>query len=519
MAPNILAPASHDERGSRPGPAGRIMFWLVVAGAGFLPWLAPRPPMVDLPQHAGQVAAAIDLLRGESPWQELLTINVFTPYVVGYGLAALLALLAPVTTVMKVLLTAAFFGFVLSAIKLREQFGGDARLDWLFVPGFFGFAYKWGFFTYLVAAPLGLLFLLLALTHSERPTRPSACFVFVLGLLLFFTHGLTFACSAGAGGLFLIVGRRRAGWLAAALMPFLALAAVLGAYLVHLTSYEAAVGAARGGAWAWDLRIERGATFFIYPWGTGENWAFVPAGLILLAGPFLIRSRWQADARAFVPFLFLAAVVMVTPTRAVNAEAIFERLGLFALPFYALMFRPPSPEESTRRLGRLVARSAGLALPVVCTVFIVSHVIGARRFAREAADFETVLDAVSPGRRALALVFDAGSPAANNGRAYLHFPLWYQAERGGLVDYNFASVAPFPLRYGARHRPAVGPGFEWSPGSFDWSRHDGARYEYFFVRRAAALPEGFFRNPDCDVSLLKAAGSWSVYEQQPRRRP
>ncbi|MCW0054006.1 hypothetical protein OIV36_31550, partial [Burkholderia pseudomallei] len=61
----------------------RVLFVATVAAAGLLFWLVPHPPMVDLPQHAGQVAILHDLLLGQSPWAPLLRINLFTPYLLG----------------------------------------------------------------------------------------------------------------------------------------------------------------------------------------------------------------------------------------------------------------------------------------------------------------------------------------------------------------------------------------------------------------------------------------------------
>jgi hypothetical protein len=42
----------------------RALFVIVVVSAGALFWVAPRPPMADLPQHVGQVAVLHDLLLG-----------------------------------------------------------------------------------------------------------------------------------------------------------------------------------------------------------------------------------------------------------------------------------------------------------------------------------------------------------------------------------------------------------------------------------------------------------------------
>jgi hypothetical protein len=123
----------------------RLAFVATVLFAGATFWFAPRLPMTDLPQHAGQVAVWHDLLLGTSPWQSLVYVNYFTPYLVGYGAALLLSFVMPVWAALNLLLAFAYYGLVAACVALRARLGGDRRLDWLFLPGFFGYAYSWGF--------------------------------------------------------------------------------------------------------------------------------------------------------------------------------------------------------------------------------------------------------------------------------------------------------------------------------------------------------------------------------------
>jgi len=141
---------------------------------------------------AAQIAVWRDLMMGTSKWQPLLTINYFTPYLIGYGCGLILSLVMSVSAALKTMLSVSFLGFVLASVLLRRRFGGDRRLDWLFIPGFFGYSYLWGFYTFLVAAPVGLLFVLLAHRYADRPTRGRGAVLFFANLALFFCHGLVF---------------------------------------------------------------------------------------------------------------------------------------------------------------------------------------------------------------------------------------------------------------------------------------------------------------------------------------
>src|SRR5579871_3959121 len=118
---------------------GRIprLLWLAtfIWGAA-IPWIAHRPPLIDLPQHAGQVALFRDLLGGASLWAHDLYLNFFTPYLTAYGLAAFLSNFVSTLASLKIVLSLGYVLFVAACVALRRQFAGDPRLDWLFLPGF-----------------------------------------------------------------------------------------------------------------------------------------------------------------------------------------------------------------------------------------------------------------------------------------------------------------------------------------------------------------------------------------------
>ncbi|MGF6415236.1 hypothetical protein [Paraburkholderia sp. MM5482-R1] len=170
----------------------RVLFIVTVLYGAALFWIAPRPPLVDLPQHAGQVMLLRDLLEHTSPWQNLVQLNLLTPYLVGYGLALPLTYLMPIGAALNCVLMLAYFAFVASCVGFRRYLGGDPRLDWLFVPGFFGFAFMWGFYTFLVATPLGILFMWLSHDYAKATSVRKGVWMLVAGTALFFCHGPCF---------------------------------------------------------------------------------------------------------------------------------------------------------------------------------------------------------------------------------------------------------------------------------------------------------------------------------------
>lgn len=482
---------------------------VIVGGATF--WFAPRLPMVDLPQYGAQVGLWHDLLLGTSKWQALVYINYFTPYLVGPGLALLLSFILPVSAALKLVLALAYCGFVAACVALRGRLGGDRRLDWLFIPAFFGYAYAWGFYTFLVAAPLGVLFVLLAHRYADRPAPVPGIVLLLANLALFFSHGLVFLFANAIGAAFLLLKCRQLARLLPATLPYVAAGLWFIVYmLVRLGIETTSVGEPLHVNWGWDAARLNFLIFSMsWPLGAVEaDWNFGPLLVFMLAAPMVLGARLnRRDATVFVPLGVTLLVWAFVPHAAMDTAFLYQRFAVFLLPFYAVMFCAPEPA----RRGVLQR----LWLPVVCWAFLAVHAERLLAFARESAAFDDVLAATQPGHRGLALIFDPASAATRNRFAYLHFPLWYQAERGGFVDYNFAGVPQQVVRYRPDRAPAMfrRPIWLWqAPEEFDWTADQASVYRYFFVRHTAPLPQGYFPIGRCAPMLLKSAGAWSVFE-------
>lgn len=488
----------------------RVAFWATVLIAAATFWVAPRPPMADLPQHAGQIALLHDLLRGGSAWQPLLYIDWFTPYLAGLGPALVLSFAMPVLLALKLVLALSYLGFVGASVALRGALGGDERLDWLFVPSFFGVAYAAGLYPFLIAAPVGVLFVLVALHHARSPTVATGTLLLLTDLTLFFAHGLVFLFANAIGGLFLLLNARSLLRLAGAALPYVGVGALCLAYRMG----HADVPVTGTGTWSfsWGIDALRLSLPFLWAgWSTEDtrNGLFAVLFALQLAAPLVLRARLNR-AEALVPFLVTLLVWIAIPPRVQEIGLLYVRFSLFALPFYALLFA---------RRETVGDRWRQLLLPLVCWVFLAVHVDRLRAFARESAPFEQVLNAAAPAERALAVVFAARSDAAGSEFAYTHWPSWYQVERGGLVDLNFARP-PGIVRYGPGAVSARFSEEAWAQnpmGGFDWERDGAAAYRYFFVR--GALPATFFPAGQCRPELVTAAGDWSLYENRRCLKP
>lgn len=495
------------------------LFAFVTAWGALVFWLAPHPPMIDLPQHAAQVALLHDLLLNQSPWADFFQINWLTPYLIGYGLALPLTFIMPVAAALKLLLSLTYLAFVAMCLKLCRHFGADERLRWLFLLSFFGFVYTWGFFTFMVAAPIALWFLLLADRYAHAQSLPRAAGVAAVGLMLLASHGLMFLFAVGAGGILLLAHARQWRQLLVALWPYvlLGLAAIAYFLATREVGSELASQDSLSDAMIWaggPLRIPK---MLVYALGANVQGisALLPlvTVTVMLAAPWLLGLRidWQHRS-SWLPFAIVLAIMLLIPSYALSTQFLYQRFAIFLLPAYAWMF--------TRQHagGRHIHNpaGAGLVLPLLillCLAMLSLHSVRAWRFGQETADIDSLITAVDPQQRALSLVFDRDSVADNNIKVYSNYPAWYQATRHGLIDFNFAWFPPQIARYRPEHLPDVLPGFESEPESFDWQQHGGENYRYFFVRPSPDMPADLFRDAPCAPQLLLARGSWMVYER------
>ena len=498
----------------------RALLVLTVVSAGGIFWLAPRPAMGDLCEHAAQVALLRDLMAGTSPWGDLVRINWFTPYLLGYGLAFLLSFAMPLVGALKLTLTLAYYGFVLACVMLRKAFRGDERLDWLFVPGFFGFSFQYGFFTFLVAAPIGLLFLLLAKRFAARFTLWGGLQVLCAGVVLFFSHGLVFLFAGAIGLVFVLLGRQRFVHKVFALAPYLLLGTLCLAYffyvrrtdpLVSIVDHRPTVDWGWASRWGWH----RAFNFVLFVFASnGADMPFFAAGLAMLAAPWLLPSRIKRrDPASWTALAVVVLIWFLVPGTALKTDFLYQRFAIFLLPAYALMFAPAEDWGPTRHTTTMRSGLIQAGLVVLCWSFLGVVAVRQRRFIAESASFEELLAVAEPEQRALGLVYDPASAAVRNPYTFHVHPVWYEVEKRGFVDFNFAYFLPQIVRFRADRFPPMVPGFDDAPEAFDWHALHARVYRYFFVRHAAPLPPGLFENDECRVALRKEAGEWSLYER------
>jgi hypothetical protein len=480
----------------------RIAYVATALAAVSLFWLAARLPMADLPQHVAQIALWHDLLMEQSLWSELFQINILTPYLLAYSLALALSFIVTASIAFKILLSVAYVAFLASCIQLRRDFGADKRLDWIFIPSFFGFAYDWGFATFLIATPVCLQFIRLARRNAMAPNVKRDAGLVLLGTGLLVSHGLLFLFAGLVGGALLLAARPSIRTFIKGAVPYALLAIICLAFVWATRQTEAP--ASISGV-IWPPLAERLTRFWLYLHSASSH-RMIPFTLAMLAAIVLIRPKFNLNAA--VPLSVALLIYLLAPHEAYGTASLYQRFGMFILPF-AVFACGPSTEAPSNRSGL-----CQIAVMWACWGIIAIHAQRTLGFAKETADFETVLAAAEPGRRVASISANPTSAATDYSWANLHQASWYQVEKKGLVEFNFAFFHPMVVRYKFSKIPYNGFGFDGGIVGFDWSLPQARIYDYYFIHQLGdALPVEFTTNPACDVRLVKAAGTWSLFER------
>lgn len=477
-------------------------FWCCLLCA--VPVLLPiYPPMVDAPQHAAQVAALKHLLAGDDwAYSGLFELQLFTPYIVGYLLVLMLSWLVEIPLAVKLVVAAAVVAFPLAGARLADEASRGGAWRWMLLPLPFGFAYQWGFLNFLVAAPLGMLFLFEVIRARERGGWRSGLLIALWLHLLFVAHILT-AFFFGVVGMLLLAapwsGFR--GWIRRSVPVFSVLpVAILWMWLnrSNAPSSEAMV--------IWNIGIHRVVEFLPGLVSSPDKLVGQLVGLLFMAMPFLLGAKPKQEAGEWMPFVFYLLWMLLFPHYLAGTFFTYQRFGIFGLPLYMLAF-----DWRGAGAGRQeYLRSLVPGLVLVCLSLLGWQAIRASTFNREVAGYREVIAHAQPEKRLLTMAFDPISKASV-APLMVHFGSWYQAEKDGLAEYSFSEFWGVPARFRSGAPTVIWQGFEWRPDLFEWDGYRGELYDYFLIRHPQSAEHWMAERSGGRVVLLARSAEWQLY--------
>jgi hypothetical protein len=149
---------------------------------------------------------------------------------------------------------------------------------------------------------------------------------------------------------------------------------------------------------------------------------------------------------------------------------------------------------------------------VIAVLWIGMVSANTRKIGAEERGFREMVTRMDPDQRVLSMIIDRDSDESI-APVFAHFPAWYSAERGGVVDPNMALFQPELVVYRRGMVPAARVwDFEWNPLKFKWHRFNGDQYRYFVIR-SPGIPRYLFADAECPVRLTFSQNDWWLYEK------
>ncbi|HKU41534.1 MAG TPA: hypothetical protein VJR89_25430 [Polyangiales bacterium] len=462
-----------------------ISFFLLVGWTCTPLWIPHYLPIQDLPQHLAAIRVLHSWSDPQFGFQQYFELSLFrTQYLVYYLAAHLLGFVFDLELANRLLVTACVAATPYALRSLLRALDHDERLALLALPLSYNAHLILGFVNFLMAIPLAIWGLAIAVREREQTRLPRAVGLTAIALACFYAHVVPFALFALGVALLALGSDLRA--LVRRLLPLVPAGIAGFLWVLRSPAGQATVSAARGAQ-------------------AGPQPVFMPAAFALADLPNWLTDILQPDAdgrllRWFALCFALTLFAGVLPSTEPRPSALRKRLIALPLAAAVLYFEAPTAYDwiwpiaqrfpllallfaipVLPRLGLWLGRTLVAALTVITLLQV--HEVG-RAFAAfdrsEVGDFDAAVSSIPPAQRVAGLIFARGSRQVKFS-PFIQYVAYYQARRGGAVMFSFADFPQSPFRFRDDNRPPpVPPRWEWQPRNV--RVEDLAWYDYMLVR-------------------------------------
>ncbi len=512
-----------------PRPSPSTYFYLALALFASAPaWIVRYPPLQDMPFHVAAmrvIHSFHDPAFGIDKYFELVFDR--TQYFLYYVIGSFLAYFVGIRGANVLLLCVYLGGTPLAVRSLCRAIGKDERLAIFTLPLLVNVMFMYGFLPFVFGIPL--LFWALASTvrffdelegdRDPKKLQREGILLAVLAFVLFFSHIFPFGLF-GLGVAMLFPWSRPRDWIRAAL-PTVPSVLALGWWYFFTQSGKIAQGqvAPRDQLSGGDLvtlppdqKLRE-----IFQWSidifhdaSDERWfaAFAFVAILTLGLAQGDRSNARREARLLValPLACFVAYFLLPRGRG-SVWLVSERFPVLFLLTLVPMLRFP-------RLGSRawLATAAALAVGAGSIVNVCNHFLDFQL--NEVGDVDEAIEHIPPGQKVAALIFDKGS-SVTNWAPFLHFGSYYQADRGGVIEFTYAGYVHWPFDFKPGMYPPQ-PGqppdsparkrWEWTPEQVSMQGELMPYYDYVLERGSG------FRPPPGTFTEVWQGDRWSVWK-------
>jgi hypothetical protein len=472
-------------------------------------WIVKYPPLQDLPFHVATLRLIHDHGNPAYGFADVYRLDlVHTEYLLYYLIGDSLAFVLGVKVASVAMMCLYLGGLPLATWALLRALGRDERLTLFVVPLGVNVMFCFGLLPFVFGFPTMLAALAVAVKHFEKPTPRRGVALGVLAILTFYAHVLPFALF-GVGCIALFPWSRPGRWLPSGAPLAASLALV--AWWVF--------GSSAGGGALEALKNQRPFATFdgamsqfprwttnVFSDQTDEFWIIALGFVALAAMGLSLGDRDAAKAVARRWFLLPVACVLGYVTLGNMLGDVWMFGQRFAVP--AMLTSVPLLRMPGRGRG-VVVTAAALAVAMGSITNVCKHFVTFDR--EELGDFDGALESMAPRKRVAGLIFDKTSAVMSDLYApYLHFVSYYQAEKGGVVQFAYTGFPHWPVQYQPGRYPPPGTmprlRWEWTPEAVPLSELY-PYYDYVLTRG-----EGF-RPPPGTFRPVFRGRKWTVWER------
>jgi hypothetical protein len=470
-------------------------------------WIVRHPPIQDLPFHLATLRVIHDLHNPAYGFDKDFYLDIFhTEYVLYYLAGSALAFVLGVYKANVALMCGYLGGTVLALRELLLALRKDERLVLFVVPLLVNVMFVMGLLPFMIGVPFMLWGLALSIRYFEDPSRERAWALGAVAVALFYSHILPYAVF-GIGFAAMFPWQKPREWIRAGapVVPSMLLAAfwVLGS--------DAGMRALHA------LGGKQAATPLTNPSASFTQWSidtFTDAsdqalffGLVVLALLAVGLAQGEPDrtrrvGRGYVIVPIACLVLYLTMGEELGIVWLFSQ----RFPILALMTAVPLLRMPRGGRGTLVTLAI-VGLGAASVVNTCQHFIQFEK--EEVGDIDDAIAAMEPRKHVAGLIYDRGSSIVHYA-PFIHFVSYYQLEKGGVVEFSYASFPHWPVRFKpGRFPPPGGPlrlRWEWTPEQVSISELT-QYYDYVLTRGSG------FRPPPGSFHVKWRGDKWTVWEK------
>ena len=486
------------------------MFLVVAILASAPAWIVRHPPLEDLPFHVATLRVVHSYGDPAFGFQNDFFLNLtHTQYALYYVVGSLLAYVLGVTYASVGMMCLYLGGTVLAVRALLIALGKDQRQALFVVPLLVNPMFLTGLLPFMCGMPLMFLALAVTVRHVEKPTRGRGVALGFIAVALFYAHVVPYAIF-GVAFAALFPWTRPGKWLPVALPVVPSLLAV--GWWIGGSSQGKESAGALSAAFRHPPFVEAMARF--PQWSVDvfhdstDEWHAIALAVVALVAIGLAqgdRDRAKPAARALLVIPVVCTIMYFSTGSMLGDVWLFsERFPVPLLMSLTLLLRMPAGGRGWLVTGLVAAVAAS------STVNVCQHFIAFEK--DEVGDFDDALAVMEPRKHVAGLIYDKSSSIVND-VPFLHFVSYYQAQKGGVVQFSNSGALYWPVRWKDGHYPPPGVRprlrWEWMPEQVSMQELT-PYYDYVLVR-------GFGFNPPAgSFRPIFRSAKWSVYQRVDR---